>query len=823
MKTGRRRFVAGVLGLGVVGVAGIGDGSPAFAQGVASIPDRRYDFGVGGDSQRSPAGFRPVGPTDRFTPEKKFGWTETEDLKARDRENPEPLKRDFVVGTKARTFRIADIMPGLYKLTVIVGDLNFGDHSTRIRVPGVEGGDDLPVLHPAAASFATLTASVRVPGNSLDITFDSPDDNWVVNALVLASAMSPEAVRVVTEKVPPPEPKSAWGPVLSWPDPTAELLAGHRKRAATVTPKSFKPTDRKRADYLKLIAGEIDFWKTQQNKETGAIIDPYRKIEWQYSTPAFAHAASALVAYAGRKDLIEPAAKALDWSARTLSERKAASGHEDFFAPMLAHAIRLLKPHVPAARSAVWENDIRRFDPFTTYRSAVGRGGNWNVVAACGEALFQKMGLRDPKSRFVEASFAGQGAEFGTPYGLYLEGPMPYDHFPRLWAADIIARGYTGPYYRELREILRRGAITSLFMQSPSGELPGGGRSAHHQWNEAEQCVTYEIYAARALADGDHELASFFKRGAHLALDSMRRWVRPSGEMQIVKNWVDPAKTHAFESYSAHSQYNLLPMSMLASAYEHAETTQQVGEKPAPADLGGFVFQIEPLHKIFANAGGTYVELDTTGDHHYDATGLIRIHFAGVSPQLGPSDSVLNHPSYRIPANSPHSATTGVGVAWQGSEGSWHHLGELDKTDIKTVTLTSDESTANRVAFRVRYEGTIRGGITAIEERFVLTPGRVEVTTLLPGYSGPVRRVIPLLADDGKTQTRFDQKSETITISQPGRKGTGSETFTVVGATAVKLGEEKYPNHNGWARLAVGEYPTGAGERGITLIITGRS
>src|SRR5206468_4030585 len=101
---------------------------------------------------------------------------------------------------------------------------------------------------------------------------------------------------------------------------------------------------------------------------------------------------------------------------------------------------------------------------------------------------------------------------FSSPWGLYLEGPMAYDHFPRLWAADMVAHGYEGKYAKDLQELLRRGSLTSLFMQSPNGELPTGGRSAQHQWNEAEQCVTYEIYGAKALADGDKELAAVFKR-----------------------------------------------------------------------------------------------------------------------------------------------------------------------------------------------------------------------------------------------------------------------------------------------------------------------
>jgi hypothetical protein len=163
-----------------------------------------------------------------------------------------------------------------------------------------------------------------------------------------------------------------------------------------------------------------------------------------------------------------------------------------------------------------------------------------------------------------------------------------------------------------------------------------------------------------------------------------------------------------------------------------------------------------------------------------------------------------------------------LGVAWQGADGNWHHLGEVGTDYLKSVTVTTADASASRVAFQVRYEGSLPGGVTAIEERFVLTPGRMEVTTRLPGYKGPVRRVVPLLADDGRTPTRFERSGETVTISQPGRPGTGTLAVTVLEANTVTVGEEKYPNHNGWARLAIGDHPAGAGDRGVTLVIAKR-
>jgi hypothetical protein len=105
------------------------------------------------------------------------------------------------------------------------------------------------------------------------------------------------APRLSIEIIPP---VSKWGPILTSDDPTAPLIAGHRSRAANNPGLPFQTTGLNRGHYLSLITGEVDFWKTKQNLISGAIIDPYLNREFQYSTPAYAHAAATLVAYAGR-------------------------------------------------------------------------------------------------------------------------------------------------------------------------------------------------------------------------------------------------------------------------------------------------------------------------------------------------------------------------------------------------------------------------------------------------------------------------------------------------------------------------------------------
>jgi hypothetical protein len=748
---------------------------------------QRFDFGAGPAEK----GFLAVELDDVYTADRGYGWTRRDNIVLRDRHEPDPLRRDYVFGRAPAQFRI-DLPPGVYRMTLIMGDMEFGDHvlAARVNAPDVK----LPVLRAQAAQFATLTAAFEIADDHLLLDLDSPVNNWVINALMLEPAEKPQKPAVSHEQFAWPM-RDTWADVPSTPDPTAPLLAQFRadQREATI-----EPTGLTRGDYLHVIAGNVDYFRQQQD-DRGAIIDPHRNVEFQYSTPCFALAAATLVVHAGREDLLEPAAKAMDWSCHTLKQRKAATAHEDFYPPPIAHALMLLEGRVDPARYQRWQDDIRSFEPRAVYRSAPG-AGNWNVVALSGEYLFFKLRLRDDLS-YVEQSLAAQGRHFAHPHGLYTEGPMPYDHFPRLWAAGLIAHGYEGVHAANLYETLRRAAITSMFMQSPSGELPTGGRSSHHQWNEAQQCVTYEIFAARAKADGDEQLAGAYKRAAMLALASMKRWMRPSGEMWIIKNRLEPAKYHGYEGYSSHSQYNLLPMAMLAIAYEHAAATEDVKELPAPADVGGFVLDLRPVFgKIFASASGCYVQIETSANPSFEATGLVRMHHPRMVPQLGPSDSLSEKAVYQLP---PEPRTTAaVGVAWRDRDGQWTRLAGFTRGMLDSVELHDVKASPRRVEFELIYRGDL-GAPDRIIERYVITPQRVEQTTDLQGYDGPVQLIWPVLSDIGDEKTRITIADTTVSVSLWG----STQTFTAPDADSVRIEEPEYPFHNGFARLAVAEFP----------------
>lgn len=83
------------------------------------------------------------------------------------------------------------------------------------------------------------------------------------------------------------------------------------------------------------------------------------------------------------------------------------------------------------------------------------------------------------------------------------------------------------------------------------------------------------------------------------------------------------------------------------------------------------------------------------------------------------------------------------------------------------------------------------------------------MTAELPGYSGPVRMVWPVLASDGRDETKIAARDRQISVELDGR----IQTFKADGASSVVIGEELFGSRNGNARLAIAEYPAGTPAR----------
>jgi rhamnogalacturonyl hydrolase YesR len=578
-----------------------------------------------------------------------------------------------------------------------------------------------------------------------------------------------QAVRPRQSRMLPPA-ALRWDALTKIEHPLAPQISRFLKdqKASPITQTGYR-----KKDYLEVIARQVKAMRPYQDAQ-GRIIDPVGKAEKYFATPCYAHSVAVLVkaGYPIDAATVESGMKALDVSLASLIAGNVPDQHGDFFTWPLALACELFDQSAPEARKQAWEKLLGQISPERAYSGykmpldSSDHGGfyklyethfanNWNLVNVAGEWARVKRGLGD--SWYVDYCLTMQLANFSS-FGMYNEkgSPLAYDLFPRHYLTGMLHRGYDSFLYATYRDILWRGAWTSLFMQSPFGELPTGYRSSQHIWNEAQQAVIFEIYATAYAKEGRMLEAGAFKRAAHLALGSIRNWTRPDGSGFIVKNRYPIAAKHGYEDYSSHACYNMLAMSMLAQAWQYADDA--IEEQPAPADIGGFVLAgVAPFHKVFANAGGNYIEYDAAGDHLYNPTGLIRIHLKNGHPQLGPSDGCAAK-------FSGQGVNFAVGPAWR-INGKWKKLADC-KGDTCKVTLL--EESPQRVRFEVAYSG--------VNQKFTIdqTGLIVEDTVNLESVDA-MRVYYPMLVFDGEERTGIIVSRNRIKLSLAGK----SMTFLV--------------------------------------------
>lgn len=575
----------------------------------------------------------------------------------------------------------------------------------------------------------------------------------------------------------------------AWP---LEGTAALAEKLATQRP-NVVPTGLTRASYLPTIEGIATYFAQQQNAE-GRIIDKYTKQEMQYSTPCFA-LAMAYVAHeryaAGERgarvdDIVEKASRALLRASIDLRNKSCAQGHSSFYTLPVMYARELLIPLVKPAVVAKWDEQLTNIIPTGNYAT----GGNWAIVAVGGDWFRYKAGLaKTTQPQWMEETLKRLWPMW-TDNGLWMDvgpgrlNPVPYDHFPRHYMNVMLHEGCNLTRTADLRALMTRANWVSLLMQSPNGELPTGGRSSQHQWNEAMQAVSYEVMASELKAAGKPQ-ACMFKRSARLALGSVRRWANPTGELQIVKNRFDPALRFGYEGYSYHSQYNLLAASMLVYAALYAD--ESIKECASLPDVGGFVFHVPELQKVIAQGSGIYVEIITKAEGH-DNGGLTRIHWrrTGISPLIGPSAGV------------PISAgeASGIGPYWRvRGEAGAQTLGNTAGDKVSSVSLSVDAgNTPDIVGFTVVYN--LASGVV-VREHYLLAQDTITVTASVSGktFDRFGLRMMGFLYD-GKYNTTLvvNPAANLMTVCAPSAMGGGSQRFKVVPQAGKTLAWTKLPH-----------------------------
>lgn len=574
--------------------------------------------------------------------------------------------------------------------------------------------------------------------------------------------------------------------------------------------EGFVPTGLTKQDYLKIIQGQVRALMKFQQMD-GQLQDPNPAAglpngmtgRFYYAAPNFAHAVAVLASSGCDREaaVLEAGVRAMDFSAMRLKLGNAKNpgypdGHTNFFIYSTMKALQHFQGIVPKGKWDQWAADLRALQPEKTYSGYGKSGNNWSLVYLGGEYLRVLRGMA-PKEHAEE--LLGKYRGHFTAEGQFLEGgaPFAYDAFSRYFIQGILLAGYDGSHRAFYDEMLGRGAWTSLFALSPSGEMPAGFRSGQHIWNEAELAALFEARAAELAKAGKPDEASAFKRGARLALRSISHWLRPDGSGYIVKNRFPTKARHGYEPYSTHVNYNALAISILASAWEWADDA--IVEKPAPPDVGGYAFAIPSFHKIIACAGGTYVVYSTSGDQRYNGTGLVRIHLPGILPVLGPSDT---------PKPSKENGSYVVGPGWTPAGGGPVRLASISGN---TPTLSVMESTPRKVAFRVSYDLTappdhseIKGfklpdpappaGVK-VSETFTLDREGLQGTASVSPAPAGLRLFFPVLTSDGEEKSQVSVSPESPEVTWHLRNQ--GVRMRVQGEASIRLLGEELKSKNG--------------------------
>ena len=285
------------------------------------------------------------------------------------------------------------------------------------------------------------------------------------------------------------------------------------------------------------------------------------------------------------------------------------------------------------------------------------------------------------------------------------------------------------------------------------------------------------------MAYGDPVMAGACKRAARRALQSTLPWIVEMEPFRYTKQGFDPSLEHGVDSGGPYSVYGSLAASLFATAYHLAD--EDIEERATPAELGGYAFSLWPaFHKVFAACGRYHVEVDTRADPHKDATGLGRVHKAGVPPEAGLSAPLSASAEYSFGARKPLSSLA-IGPAWRDVEGCEHRLAELD-SEIEDVVVGVSRETPDAVAFEITYRGEL-GGCREIVESYEMTSAGVSYAVRLEPEPGERWILVPVIDSDGEESGALVQDAEDVEV----RYREAVYRIRTVGGGGGKVGDEE--------------------------------
>ena len=402
-----------------------------------------------------------------------------------------------------------------------------------------------------------------------------------------------------------------------------------------------------------------------------------------------------------------------------------------------------------------WRKKLSVIVPQTTY-SCVSpippiRMGNWAAFSAASEQVRKMAGIGD-ESAFIENQVLSQLFSFDEN-GMYRDPnePMVYDAVTRLQLAVALYCGFDGKGKAELEEFLLKSAEPTLLMQSVTGEIPFGGRSNQFLHNEAFYAALCEFYATWFKKQGDLKKAGQFKRAARIATEYTIPYLDTSKTIYHIKNYYDRSTKYGCEFYAYFDKYMVTAGSWFYLAYYFADDS--IEEAECPAEAGKYTWQTsEHFHKVFANHGGYFAELETEANYHYDASGLGRIHKAGAPSAICCTVPFTDTPDYTIDITNPTPLSIACGAK---TDGKWSYGWEADaKYSVTEKTTAEDYS-------RIVYECTLSNG-AVITHTVTVSKDGVEIS--ISGAEN-LKITLPVFLFDGKENTQILSNEKIVQIN----------------------------------------------------------
>ncbi len=482
-----------------------------------------------------------------------------------------------------------------------------------------------------------------------------------------------------------------------------------------------------------------------------------------------------LIARGRKRELLPIFLEMMDFCCENIPKVKAAN---DFSVKEIIFCIMELsgKGIVREEKIESWKNSLRTIVPekcYTQYaKTPSDKIFNWALFTAVSEYMRTYIGLCD-SSEFVDIQIPTQ-LHWLDCNGMYRDDeenpPMVYDLVPRGLFAVLLHFGYNGMYRDELDSCLRKAGLLTLKMQSVTGEVPFGGRSSQFPHNEAHLAIVLEYEANRYAREGDLALAGEFKAAAKKALDNVQYWLSKE-PIRHIKNRFPTETKYGCENYAYFDKYMITTASFLYVAQLICDDNIEI--KEIDRSIPYTATTSDEFHKVFASAGGYFLEFETFSNMHYDASGLGRIHKDCAPSCVCMSSPCSATPSYEIDVKDACNLSLAVGHKKQES----YIFATTPDSKYQLTELSSDEKCA-RAAFDV----TLADG-ALISTRYTVGKNGVDIVA---SGDGEIAHLLPAFEFDGEEYSEIvlDKNKLEITYGGYTCRYTASGEIVDAGKTA---------------------------------------